>query len=421
MTNLSRYERLGKIRIDQLDGLRGACAIVVLIHHMIQLSPEGVLESICPITLLGIITNLGRLAVYIFFVLSGFVIGYTTPEKYTPKEAKKYILRRLIRLYPIYLFAILFSCFLSTELLKIKDIFGNLFFLQEWLVSTISNNGPLWSLHYEFFFYLIYILIWRFKLNLNITIVFSLFCALLSNIFSLHIFEILGLFTLWLGGFWLSQNIDKINLVNEDYSSTHFWSPLILCSAFFAQNIVGMLIIKYGITHSFPIPIFCSALAVIPLTSVVASLITKKIIPLYNFSLLFLLILCISTFIYHFQHKTNLLKIVENGNPAKISIILTVILTVLFFLSFLLRNIPIRFFKTTSYIGNFSYALYVIHFPILVFLNHINITFNPKSSNILCILLLNALGVILSISLAYFLESIVHVKIAKVLKKSLNL
>jgi peptidoglycan/LPS O-acetylase OafA/YrhL len=104
--NLSKYELLGKRRLDQLDGLRGACAVAVLVHHMIQTSQVGLLESFIPLTLLKLTTDFGRLAVYIFFVLSGFVIGYTTPEKYTVSEAKKYILRRLIRLYPVYLFAI---------------------------------------------------------------------------------------------------------------------------------------------------------------------------------------------------------------------------------------------------------------------------------------------------------------------------
>jgi len=99
--NLSKYELLGKRRLDQLDGLRGVCAVAVLVHHMV----ERILGSFSPSIFLEIITDFGRLAVYIFFVLSGFVIGYTTPEKYTVSEAKKYILRRLIRLYPIYLFS----------------------------------------------------------------------------------------------------------------------------------------------------------------------------------------------------------------------------------------------------------------------------------------------------------------------------
>ena len=69
MTNLSKYELLGKRRLDQLDGLRGACAIAVLIHHMIQTSQLGVLEGFIPSVLLETITVLGilELAYFLFF------------------------------------------------------------------------------------------------------------------------------------------------------------------------------------------------------------------------------------------------------------------------------------------------------------------------------------------------------------------
>jgi hypothetical protein len=60
--NLSKYELLGKRRLDQLDGLRGVCAMVVLVHHMV----ERILGSFSPSIFLEIITDFGRLAVYIF-------------------------------------------------------------------------------------------------------------------------------------------------------------------------------------------------------------------------------------------------------------------------------------------------------------------------------------------------------------------
>ena len=416
MINLSKYELLGKRRLDQLDGLRGACAMVVLVHHMIQTSQVGVLESFIPLTLLKLTTDFGRLAVYIFFVLSGFVIGYTTPEKYTVSEAKKYILRRLIRLYPIYLFAIFFSCLLSTQPVNIKEVLCNVFFLQEWLVHTIPNNGPLWSLHYEFFFYLIFLLVWRFKLNIKYLIIFCFICAILSNVFSFHILEILGDFTLWLGGFWLSKNINNNNLLNDNYKSNRFWTPLLLSCAFIAHNILAMLIYKNGITNH-PIPILCSALLTVPLSALVASLITKKNIPFYKISLIFLLIFSLSTFCYHFLHEKNLSVIFVNAKAPQRLAVLLLLLSIAFFI----KNVPVEFFKKISYLGSFSYALYVIHYPILDFLNHLSIASHSKLINILFVLLINALGALISITLAWFLECIIHVRIAKVLKKRFNI
>jgi len=410
--NLSKYELLGKRRLDQLDGLRGVCAIVVLVHHMV----ERILGSFSPSIFLEIITDFGRLAVYIFFVLSGFVIGYTTPEKYTVSEAKKYILRRLIRLYPIYLFAIFFSCLILKNSLDLKNIVGNIFFMQGWTVEVLQSNIPLWTLHYEFFFYLIFLFVWRFKLNIKYLIFFCFICAILSNIFSFHILEILGYFTLWLGGFWLSKNINNNNLLNDDYKSNRFWTPLLLSCAFIAHNILSMLIYKHGITNH-PIPILCSALLTVPLSALVASLITKKNIPFYNISLIFLLTLSLSTFCYHFLHDNNLLLMFRNSEELQRLAVLLLLLSIAFFV----RNVPVEFFKKISYLGSFSYALYVIHYPILDFLNHLSIASHSKLINILFVLLINALGALISITLAWFLECIIHVRIAKVLKKRFSI
>ncbi len=414
MKNLSRYERLGKIRIDQLDGLRGVCAIVVLIHHMIQTSPQEVLGSPFLLVLLSVITVFGHIAVDIFFILSGFVIGYTTPEKYTPEEAKKYVLRRIIRLYPIYLFAIFFSCLFLKHSLSTKNLLGTILFMQGWFVPELSSNISLWSLHYEFIFYIIFLLIWRFNLNIKNMMILCLVSAVLSSFIPFHPLKILGYFTLWLAGLWLSQNVDNSNLINRNWKSTRFWSPLLLSSAFIVQNIVSMMIYKYG-TNSQPIPVLTCALLVVILTAVVASLITNKTIPFYRFSVFFLLSLILVSYIYHFWQAKNF-SFLSNHHTQSLSI-----LVLLFLFSFLIKKVPVVFFEKISYLGSFSYALYVVHYPIVNFLNHIPISVNSKLVSILCILLLNALGAILSISLAYFLESVVHIKIAKVLKKSLNL
>ena len=412
MTNLSKYELLGKRRLDQLDGLRGACAIAVLIHHMIQTSQLGVLEGFIPSVLLETITVFGHIGVSIFFVLSGFVIGYTTPEKFTDEEAKKYILRRLIRLYPIYLFAIFFSCLFLKNSLNTKDILGNIFFMQGWTAPVFSSNIPMWSLHYEFFFYLIFLFVWRFKLNIKNAIVFCLCCAILSNYIPFHPLKILGYFTLWLGGLWLSQNINNTNLINQNYKSTRFWTPLFLCSAFIVHNTISMMIYKYA-NNTQPIPVLTCALLVISLTSVVGSLITSKRIPFYDISLIFLLITSLFTYFYHFWQTESFTSIfLSSQHVQRLTILL-----VLFLISFSIKNVPVVFFEKISYLGSFSYALYVVHYPIVSFFNQIPISFNSKLVNILILLLLNFLGAFISIALAWVLECVIHVRIAKNLKK----
>jgi peptidoglycan/LPS O-acetylase OafA/YrhL len=97
------------------------------------------------------------------------------------------------------------------------------------------------------------------------------------------------------------------------------------------------------------------------------------------------------------------------------------VLLLLLFIDFFIKNVPVEFFKKISYLGSFSYALYVIHYPILDFLNHLSIGSDSKLINILLVLLINALGALISITLAWFLECIIHVRIAKVLKKRFNI
>lgn len=107
MENISIFQALGKKRLEQLDGLRGLCSLVVLITHLSS-GPYFITQNIdfYPSLFFKTICSFGHISVLIFFVLSGFVIGYTTPQQFTYKEAKNYVIRRLIRIYPIYVFAL---------------------------------------------------------------------------------------------------------------------------------------------------------------------------------------------------------------------------------------------------------------------------------------------------------------------------
>ena len=153
MENTSIFQNLGCKRLEQLDGLRGICALAVLVRHLVYAAPWSTGNiKFYPSLFFMFIASFAHVAVLVFFVLSGFVIGYTTPPKFTWKEAKHYVIRRLIRLYPIYLFAIFLTFALAETPYTILDVVGHLFFMQGWLVQLMKNNMPLWSLHYEFIF-----------------------------------------------------------------------------------------------------------------------------------------------------------------------------------------------------------------------------------------------------------------------------
>jgi len=74
-------------KLEELEGLRGICALAVLVCHLIY----GTDQQAGGFGLLPMLGSFAHLAVLIFFVLSGFVIGYTTPSEFTFPRAKIYI------------------------------------------------------------------------------------------------------------------------------------------------------------------------------------------------------------------------------------------------------------------------------------------------------------------------------------------
>ena len=115
-------------------------------------------------------SHLAHGSVIIFFVLSGYVIAYTTTVK--KRAAKEYAVARLARLYSGLFPALLFTAAASLILLyadpgllnyysRDKNLLrytASLFFCNEvWFLSAAPLiNGVIWSLSYEFWFYVIF-------------------------------------------------------------------------------------------------------------------------------------------------------------------------------------------------------------------------------------------------------------------------
>ena len=76
-----------------IDGLRGVAAIMVVIYHL----GEGFCTSPADLWL----ANHGYLAVQFFFILSGFVLGYSYDDRWTGMTSRVFLRRRIIRLQPM--------------------------------------------------------------------------------------------------------------------------------------------------------------------------------------------------------------------------------------------------------------------------------------------------------------------------------
>ena len=83
-----------------LDGLRGVAAILVLFYHIFEgLAFAEATNGVGS----GLITTLnhGHIAVDFFFILSGFVISYAYDDRWTKMSTWQFFKRRLVRLHPM--------------------------------------------------------------------------------------------------------------------------------------------------------------------------------------------------------------------------------------------------------------------------------------------------------------------------------
>jgi len=144
-------------RLVRLECLRGFAALYVFVVHIAQyvVKPEG---------LLAWPFKFGQEAVMLFFLISGFVIFYSY-EVASDKSFGGYLLRRFRRIYPIFLLALGLSALLRANdgSFDVRTLLGNLFMLQDFSATKpgvwfnyYGGNTPLWSLSYEWWFYMLF-------------------------------------------------------------------------------------------------------------------------------------------------------------------------------------------------------------------------------------------------------------------------
>lgn len=143
------------MKLTKLEAARGFTALFVFLAHLPVTKPFGPLNHIWLLT---------QEMVIVFFVLSGFVIFYSCRDT-MQRGFMPYFWRRFIRIYAVFIPLLILLCFLQPQRLVQDDfiptLVGNLFMLQdtEWckpgvIVPTVFRNLPLWSLHYEWWFYM---------------------------------------------------------------------------------------------------------------------------------------------------------------------------------------------------------------------------------------------------------------------------
>jgi peptidoglycan/LPS O-acetylase OafA/YrhL len=114
-----------RIYFPNLNGLRFIAALLVIIHHTEQIKSISNLSNYY--SEYSSIRLLGKLGVVLFFVLSGFLITYlllTEERKYNRVSIRKFYLRRVLRIWPLY-FLIILCAFFVLPFLGVFDLPGH--------------------------------------------------------------------------------------------------------------------------------------------------------------------------------------------------------------------------------------------------------------------------------------------------------
>ncbi|RFZ85784.1 acyltransferase [Mucilaginibacter terrenus] len=185
-----------------LDSLRILAALVVLFIHILD---RWFIVLSHPEYEPG---ELSHAAVVVFFVLSGFVIAHTTISK--NRGGRQYAQARLSRLFSMVVPSLVITALiqiavtiLDPNLMRdysrgpdwIRYIASGLFINEIWLFSAAPPiNEPLWSLSFEFWYYVIFGL-WFFRSRSRFSYILPIIALLIAGP------KILLMMPIWLAGY----------------------------------------------------------------------------------------------------------------------------------------------------------------------------------------------------------------------------
>jgi peptidoglycan/LPS O-acetylase OafA/YrhL len=354
----------------KLELIRGFAAILVFIGHLVSINTNLKSHSF-----LTFISSWGTESVIIFFILSGIVINLSFSKN--PTNRINFFKNRLIRIYPQYIigigFAILVSSIGISKEISINELIGNLFFLgtfQNYLVSVLDGNPVIWSLTFEIFFYSVFMFISgrNQKLAILIWLMVALFLVPLyylswNKVFA-HFISMFAFSSIWLVGYLLAE------------FRYIFIKPRLFTALFFLGLLPGIsrlhisdnyyCVIKYLLFAVISIPFFLYVIKD-------EKKINHEESSIFDNKNLLIAVLILFIFsVLNFSNSLDSSKLFYLFFPSAICLFMflkkrtIIILAISKYL-----NLPDKIVETIAlYAGKYSYSLYIVHFPILLFINH---------------------------------------------------
>jgi peptidoglycan/LPS O-acetylase OafA/YrhL len=212
-------------KLEKLEAIRGFSALYVVLFHML---PQKIFLFGVNV---GFIFRFGSEAVIMFLILSGFVIKYSW-EKSKDTSFRHYFFKRFTRIYIplIFIFIVAYAIKSYTEGdfadPEWKTLLGNLFMLQD-VISlkpnvispTYMGNGVLWSLSYEWWFYMLFYILYNNitpkKLNMWVNIL-TIMAAISYLFYPFIINRIVMYFAIW----WIGVRFADIYLQGKEITFT---------------------------------------------------------------------------------------------------------------------------------------------------------------------------------------------------------
>ncbi len=345
----------------------------------------------------------GYLSVIVFFCISGYVIGLTNDR--SDLNVKLYIKKRLVRLYPVYIAALLL-CIIIAGWTSTYIIAGNFLFLQNNSPYGSFNipifvNYVTWSLNNEVVYYLLFIpvffikpKVWQLTLCMVVLGVLLVKCSpgivFMANYINGFYFWLLGLFIGWkiIDGKHHNNAIPLLSMLF-----------LHLCLNYLD---IGAMIVKICNIHS---NYKFDSLFFLPFCLMVMSILTQKDNVFFRVNKIICYLTPAILFAYLALHH----RLFENERW-----IMCLIFWILSLILYSEKRFSAIILDKLTYIGKISYALYLFHVPIAELIKK-TVFISDKTTEIM---VKYTLWIAITFSLAILFDIIIQPKIKKLFFRS---